>query len=243
MTKKYKTKQQKTSVTIHDLPISERPRERFYLHGADKLSDAELIAIILRTGHKGESVISLAQRLLSKFTSLERLMNASIDDLKSIKGIGNAKAVELSAVFHLAHRMKLKHSEYLDKHLKKSIADNPSLAAELIRNTINDFSKEHFVIANFDTRGRLVATDLISVGTLNSSLVHPREVFSAAIKRHANYIIAAHNHPSGDLKPSEEDIKITKRLSESGRILGIELKDHLIISENSYFSFSEKGLI
>ncbi|MCX7877391.1 MAG: DNA repair protein RadC [Ignavibacteria bacterium] len=231
------------TLTVSDLPPKERPRERLYEKGAENLTDSELLAIILRTGYRGESVIHLAQRLLSKFGSLDKLMNASIDDLKNIKGIGTAKASELISVFQIARRIKIKDNELSEKHISKKIIDNPSLAADMIRSYIPDFMREHFLIASFDTRGRLLGTDIVSVGILTSSLVHPREVFRFAIKRHAASVIAAHNHPSGDLKPSGEDIKITKRLHEAGKLLGIDLKDHLIISKTSYYSFSEEGYI
>lgn len=240
---KLSEKNTQKSLTVSDLPPKERPRERLYENGAENLTDSELLAIILRTGFKGESVIHLAQRLISKFGSLSELMNASIDDLKTVKGIGTAKASELAAVFQIARRIRIKEYEISEKHISKKIINNPELAAEVIRSHISDFMREHFIIASFDTRGRLLGTDKVSVGILNSSLVHPREVFRLAINRHAASIIAGHNHPSGDLKPSDEDIKITKRLVEAGKLIGIELKDHLIITKTSYYSFSEDGYI
>lgn len=241
MAKSSKYKSSSSSPTIHDLPAKERPRERLYHKGAENLSDSELLAIILRTGSKGESVIVLAQKLISKFGSLNNLMSASVDDLKKVRGIGTAKAVELAAVFQIAKRVRLKDSEMMSEHLKKSIVDMPDVAAEVLREHIPDFMKEHFLIACFDTRGRLICVDVVSTGTLTESLVHPREVFNAAIRRHANSIIAAHNHPSGALDPSDEDIKITNRLREAGKMMGIELRDHIIISMTGYYSFKDEG--
>jgi DNA repair protein RadC len=229
------------SHTIHDLPQSERPRERLHSKGADKLSDSELLAIILRTGLKGESVILLAQKLISRFGSIGGLMNASVDDLKKVKGIGTAKAVALSACLEIARRINSRSSGEIADHLKKAAITEPENASGLFREYFTDFMKEQFMIASFDTRSRLLGVDVVSTGTLTASLVHPREVYISAIRRHAVCIIAAHNHPSGDTEPSDEDIRTTKRLSEAGKIMGIQLIDHLIITKNNYFSFKEAG--
>ena len=239
MKEKIKYKSSEKSHTIHDLPHSERPRERLYNSGADKLSDSELIAIILRTGLKGESVMVLAQKLISRFGSLSNLLNASVDDLKKVKGIGTAKAIELSACFEIARRVNTRSREEIETHLKKNSITEPQAASDLMRRHFIEFTREHFLLASFDTRNRLLGVDDISKGSLTASIVHPREVFEKAIRRHAASIIAAHNHPSGDITPSDEDIRITKRLHEAGKIMGIELLDHLIITENDYYSFKE----
>lgn len=239
MNEKIKYDSSEKSHTIHDLPHSERPRERLYNSGADKLSDSELIAIILRTGMKGESVMLLSQKLISQFGSLGNLLNASVDDLKKVKGIGTAKAIELSACFEIARRINSRSKDEIETHLKKEGITDPEIASELLRNHFTDFTREQFIIASFDTRSRLLGVDIVSTGTLTASLVHPREVYKSAIRRHAVSIIAAHNHPSGDTEPSDEDIRITQRLHEAGKIMGIEFLDHLIITKNSYYSFKE----
>lgn len=242
---KYKTSKNTKckSQTIHDLPKDERPRERLYKFGADKLSDSELLAIILRTGLRGESVLVLAQRLISHFGSLLDLLNASVDELMEVKGIGTAKAIEIASCFEIARRINKVNTELEEKQLQKENITDAESASSLMRNYLTDFTQENFLIASFDTRNRLIGVDHISKGTLTASLVHPREVFKSAIRRKAACIIVAHNHPSGDADPSDEDIKITKRLTEAGKIMGIELLDHLIITRNRYYSFKEKNLI
>lgn len=234
--------------TVRDLPKSERPRERLKNEGAESLSHSELIAIILRTGSEGQNVITTAQKLLSAYDgSLQKLSRASIEDLldkeKKIRGIGPDKAVTLAACFRIAQLVAKAEKEELDERLKRGSITEPENASQLIRNHIDDFMKEQFMVASFDTRNRLLGIDKVTKGTLTASLVHPRETFEKAIRRHAASIIVAHNHPSGDTEPSEEDIKITKRLSEAGRIMGIELLDHIIITINSYYSFKEKGMM
>jgi DNA repair protein RadC len=229
------------SHTVRDLPYSERPRERLYNLGADKLSDSELLAIILRTGMKGESVLLLAQKLISHYGSLNDLFNASVDDLKKRKEIGPAKAIELSACFELGRRINSKNLNDIEAHLKKEIISDPEIAADVFRRHFTDLTREQFLLASFDTRSRLLGVDNVSTGTLTASLVHPREVYKAAIKRHAAAIIAAHNHPSNDTEPSEEDFKTTTRLVEAGKIMGIQLLDHLIITANNFYSFKENG--
>ncbi len=240
--KKYTTTCQK-SITVHDLPLTERPRERLLHCGPNNLSDQELIAIILRSGSKGENVLVTAQKLLAKYSSLNSLTEVSIADFQTQKGLGPAKAIELTACFEIAKRIKKEtEKEQLEK-INSNPVTNPNYAVELIRKNISNYSKEHFIVLSFDTRNRVLGTDNVSIGTLTASIVHPRETFEAAIRRHAAQIIIAHNHPSGDTEPSEEDIKITKRLSEAGRIMGIELIDHIIVTRTGYFSFKEKEMI
>lgn len=233
--KEYKTKKNR-SFTLRDLPEEERPRERLLKFGSESLSIQELLQIVLRSGHKGESVALLSQKLLSHFGNLKRLFEASIEELMQIKGIGFAKAAQIKAVFELAKRYSLYQEE---KDLKR--ISSPEDVFKLIKAKIKDYKKEHFYILALNTKNSVICE--ISVGTLNASLVHPREVFAEAIKNRANSIILVHNHPSGDLTPSEDDIKITKKLIEGGKILGIEVLDHIIITENSYFSFKSKGLL
>jgi DNA repair protein RadC len=249
LNKKSKYKPSPGSHTVRDLPISERPREKLIALGADKLSESELLAILLRMGTRGRRVTELAQDLLIEFGSLHNLSKSSVEDLtnkelkKKIKGLGPAKAATLAAAFRIAQLVSEEDKREFDKKMKSSSITEPENAAQQIRNRINDFNKEQFYVASFDTRNRLLGIDEVTKGTLTASLVHPRETFEKSIRRHAASIIVAHNHPSGDSEPSEEDIKITKRLSEAGRIMGIELLDHIIITNNHYYSFKEKGMM
>lgn len=231
------------SITVHDLPVTERPREKLRREGADKLSNPELLAIILRSGTKGESVLITAQRLMAKFCSLEKIAESSFDDLLTFKGLGPTKSAQLQACFEISKRINKGTSAEQKNKLNYDPVTNPNYAVEIIRSKITNYSKEHFIVLSFDTRNRLIGTDNISVGNLTASIVHPRETYEAAIRRHAAQIIIAHNHPSGDVEPSDEDIRITKRLSEAGKIMGIELIDHIVVTQTNYFSFKEKEMI
>lgn len=224
------------SFTIHDLPIEERPRERLAKFGEQALSAQELLQIILGRGVAGESVAVISQKLLSQFGSLQRLAEASIEELSSIKGIGSAKATQIKAVFEIGRRLSTQVSSYKSKELS-----DPQKVYQLIKSKLKDHMREHFYIIILNSRNQSVAE--ISVGSLNASIVHPREVFSEAIKNKAASVIFAHNHPSGDTEPSEDDLAITKRLVESGKILGIEVMDHIIAAKNSFLSFKERGLL
>jgi DNA repair protein RadC len=222
--------------TIRDLPKEERPRERLIKFGEQALSTQELLQIILGRGVKDESVAVIAQRLLSHFGNLQKIKEASIEELSLIKGIGLAKATQIKAAFELGRRLFTQTPEYKSKQLL-----NPQNVFNLMRGKLKNYHKEHFYIIALNSRNYSVAE--ISIGTLDSSIVHPREVFLEAIKNKAASVIFVHNHPSGDPEPSKDDLEITKRLVESGKILGIEVIDHIIITENKYFSFKEKGLI
>ncbi len=237
--------EQKTdkAFTIHDLPKSERPRERLIENGADNLSSVELLAVILGRGIKGESVMTTAQKLLTKFGSLNAILEASFEQLTSVKGIGSAKACQLIALFSIAKKYHRDKIEKEKLRLEQDGVTCPEEVIELIKNTLPSENKEFFYVLSFDVRNRLIGYDRISEGSLSASVVHPRETFESAIKKHAARIIVAHNHPSGDTSPSKEDINITKRLFDAGKILGIELIDHIIFSKTSYFSFKEKNLI
>jgi DNA repair protein RadC len=230
-------------LTVHDIPHEERPRERMETYGAGSLASHELIAIILGSGMKGVNVLTLSQKLIANFGSLGNVLNASMADLREIRGLGKAKASQLIACFEIARRV-IKEVNDNEKNIKESKSvTEPNEAVDLIRKQIQDYNKEHFLVISFDTRQKIIGIDSSSTGTINASLVHPRETFNCAIKRHAASIIAAHNHPSGDSEPSEEDIKITKRLSEAGKIIGIELLDHIIVTRSGFYSFKEKGMI
>lgn len=220
---------------IKDLPKSDRPREKLIAKGADNLKDSELLAILLRTGTKGKNVIEIASHILAKY-SKKRLLQMTYQDLAQINGIDSGKATTLLAAFELAKRAL----EVNDTNLPV-ISDAKDAVAQL--SDMRDLKKEHFVVLYLNAKNQLVHKETISMGTLDANLVHPREVFEPALKYSAAQIIAAHNHPSGDPKPSEDDLEVTKRLTEAGKMMGIEVMDHVIVSKNSYFSFKEEKIL
>jgi len=226
----------KKSFTIRDLPEEERPRERLIKFGEQTLSIQELLQIILGRGASGESVAVIAQRLLAHFGSLQKLDEASIDELSSIKGIGLAKATQIKAAFEIGRRLSTQVS--LSKS-KKLIS--PEKVYQLMKSKLKDYHREHFYIITLNSRNYSIAE--VSIGSLDTNIVHPREVFIEAIKNKAASVIFVHNHPSGDPTPSEDDLKITKRLVAASKILGIKVVDHLIITKDKYFSFKEKNFI
>jgi DNA repair protein RadC len=217
---------------IKDLPKVERPREKLIKYGPEKLNDSELLAILLRTGSKGLNVVELSKKILRKF-SRDGLAEADFKELKNTFGLGAAKACEIIACFELGRRL-LKNKQF-------ALLLSPQDVFNELKD-IRDNKKEHFVIFFLDSRNQEIKREIISVGTLNANLVHPREVFESAIKYSAAQIIVAHNHPSGDSEPSEDDIIITKRLIEAGNILGMELLDHIVVSKNSFTSLKERGM-
>jgi len=224
------------SFTIHDLPADERPRERLVKFGEQALSAQELLQLILGRGIAGESVVVTAQKLLSQFGSLQRLAEASIEELSLIKGIGLAKAAQIKAAFEIGRRLSTQAVPYKSKELT-----DPEKVYRLIRSKLKDYHKEHFYIIVLNSRNWSVAE--VSIGTLNANIVHPREVFAEAIKNKAASVIFVHNHPSGDPEPSEDDLEITKKLVESGKILGIEIIDHVIVTKDKFFSMKHKGIL
>ncbi len=213
-------------IKIKDIPKFDRPREKMEKYGPGKLTNAELLAILLRTGTKDLNVLKLSQKILQKFGN-EKFIDITIDELKTIHGLGTAKACEIIACFELGRRIL--------KDKKSSILLSPKDVWERMED-IRGSKKEHFVAFYLDSRNQEIQREIISVGTLNESLVHPREVFEGAIKHNAAGIILAHNHPSGDLEPSEADIEITKKLIHAGKILDIEIIDHIIITKDSSIS-------
>lgn len=210
---------------IKDIPKFDRPREKMEKYGPGKLTDAEVLAILLRTGAKDLNVLKLAQKILHKFKN-EKFIDVTIDELKTVHGLGTAKACEIVACFELGRRML--------KGKKSAILLSPKDVWERMED-IRGSKKEHFVVFYLDSRNQEIQREIISVGTLNESLVHPREVFEGAIKHNAAGIILAHNHPSGDTDPSEADIEITKKLIHAGKILDIRVIDHVIVINNSWF--------
>ena len=227
----------KKSFTIHDLPISERPRERLQKFGIEALSAQEILALILGRGVAGESVMVTAQRLLSQFGSLKGIAGASVEELSQVKGIGVAKASQIKAAFELANRVE----GYVEAG-NKPVVKTPEDVISLVRSRLKGKRKEHFLALLLDTRNQLINVAEISVGSLDGSLVHPREVFKEAISATAASVIFAHNHPSGDPTASEDDIRLTKRLAEAGEIVGIDVLDHIIIGDKNFLSLKREGL-
>jgi len=223
----------KIKKTIKELPRVERPREKLMQYGPEKLSNSELLAIILRSGTKEENAVELANKILKRFGA-DELPNLTFNDLKDYSGLGPAKACEIIACFELGKRLL--------KNKKAEIYLTPKQVWEELKD-LRDHKKEHFVIFYLDSRNQEIKREIISVGSLNANLVHPREVFEPAVRNLAAQIILAHNHPSGDPEPSEDDLEITKRLVEAGKILGIEIVDHIVITKTGFMSFKEKNLI
>ncbi|NWO13689.1 MAG: DNA repair protein RadC [Virgibacillus sp.] len=222
---------------IKDVPKDDRPRERLLKVGPGQVSNAELLAIILGSGTKSESVLSLSNRLLMHFEGLKLLNDATIEELIAIKGIGRAKGVLVLAAIELGKRMNGFQSG--DRYVIRS----PEDGADYIMEDMRVLNQEHFVALFLNTKNQVIHRQTIFIGSLNASIVHPREVFREAVKRSAASIIVAHNHPSGDPTPSREDIHVTRRLVESGKMIGIELMDHLIIGNRKFVSLKEKGYL
>ena len=218
---------------IQDIPRFERPREKLIQYGSGRLSNSELLALLLRSGKKGENVISLANNVLKKYKG-ENLPNLTYEELKNFPGLGPAKACEIIACFELGKRLlkgKIAGLYLKPEDIWKELKD------------IRDHKKEHFIVFYLDSRNQEIKREIISIGSLNANLVHPREVFEPAVKNLAAQIILAHNHPSGDPEPSEDDLELNKRLVEAGKILGIAVMDHIVVSKSGYFSFKEQKLL
>ncbi|NRG31533.1 RadC family protein [Niallia circulans] len=225
------------SLLIRDFPNDERPRERFVKQGPESLANHELLAILIQTGSKNESVLTLANKLLVHFDGLRLLKDASLDELKEMKGIGTAKAIQLMAAIELGRRVS--NLEFTDRYCIRS----PEDAAKYLMNEMRFLTQEHFVCLYLNTKNQVMHKQVVFIGSLNASIVHPREVYKEAFRRSAASIICLHNHPSGDPSPSREDIEVTKRLVECGKIIGIDLLDHIIIGENKFISLKEKGYV
>ncbi|HEB12292.1 MAG TPA: JAB domain-containing protein [Actinobacteria bacterium] len=223
------------NTTIKNLPVSIRPRERLAAIGPGKMSDIELLAIVLGTGTRGLNSMRMAQGLLARFKRIGSLGAADFSDVASINGIGPAKAAQLLAAVELGKRACVEESD------KKISLTSPAKVAKLLIPKMRDLEEEHFKALILDTKNQLLRVVDVAVGTLNAAIVHPREIFKIAIKANAAGLIVAHNHPSGDTSPSREDITLTRRLAEAGRILGIEFIDHIIIGDGCWLSLKEKG--
>lgn len=219
------------------LPDEDRPRERLEQHGAESLTDSELLAIILRTGSRTLPVLELSRHILSVFGSLHTLKMATLDELRSINGIGKAKSIELKAVLELGKRLARSKQEVGE------LIVNSSIAGRLIQEELQDAYQEHLVAWYLNTKNYVIKKALIFKGSLNMSVAHPREIFREAVRISAARIIVGHNHPSGILDPSAADIQFTKRLQRCGELMGIELLDHIIVSSSGYISLSEEGYL
>ena len=223
---------------INKWPEDERPRERLIKFGASGLSNAHLLAIILRTGGRDKSAIGLARELLTHFGTLQKLDGAASAEFSDIKGMGPAKTAQLKAAFELGRRLLRSENGTTPKN---PFFKNSREVFEYYKPLFYGLKKERFLCALLDTKNRIFKENVVSEGTLTSSPVHPREVFRDAIKEAAASVLFVHNHPSGDPSPSRDDINITKRLVETGNVVGIKVLDHLIISDGKYLSLMEKG--
>ncbi len=224
-------------LTISNMPEELRPRERLREVGPGALSLAELLAIILRIGSRQETALELAHRILLDPRGLRFLAEATFDELCQIKGIGLAKAAQIKAALELGKRLAC-----LEPDLKPAI-HTPEEASNLVMEEMCYLDREYFRVVLLNTKNRVLVVETVSIGSLNASLVHPREVFKRAIQKSAAAIILVHNHPSGDPAPSPEDLEVTQRLCEAGRVVGIEVLDHIIIGDHVFTSLRAKGLI
>ena len=213
---------------IKEIALEQRPRERLRRDGADKLSDADLLALLIQYGSKGESAVDLSNRLISTF-EIDKLNSLSLQELMKIKGIGLAKASKVIAAFELSKRVN-------SGRICEKVIKNPSDIASHYIEKLKDLKKEHFIAVFLDSKNKIIKDEIISIGTLNSSLVHPREVFKEAIKQSANSIILVHNHPSGNVEPSDEDYRVNRVLVETGNLVGIKVLDHLIVGDRKWNS-------
>jgi DNA repair protein RadC len=222
--------------TMKDLPSSERPRERLLYHGAGALSSAELLAIILRTGTQDENVVRVAQRLLANFGGLTGLAKASPAELISEKGLGPAKATQLKAALEIGKRLLLESPD------ERPQIRSPADAANIVMSEMSLLDQEHLCTMLLDTKNRVLATPTIYVGSLNTSLIRVGELFREAIRANCASLIVLHNHPSGDPTPSPEDVAVTRQIVDAGKLLDVEVLDHLVIGRQRFVSLKERGL-
>ena len=219
---------------VKEMINTNRPRERLEIKGPEALSDTELLAIILQKGTKEINVIELSNQLLKN--GFNNLYKMSLNELRKIKGMGFAKACQIKALFELNNRY------VFSKKNGKSIQKAKDVY-EYFHPKLSRLEKEYFIVIHLDTKNKIIKEETISIGTLNYSVIHPREVFKSAIRESANAVIMIHNHPSGESEPSDEDLEVTKTLIEAGELLSIKILDHIIIGRDSYYSFAEKGLM
>lgn len=225
------------SYSIQHLPVEERPRERLIRSGAEALSTVELIAIILGSGTKEKPILQLAQEVISRFGGLQQLTEATLSELSEIKGIGVAKAIQLKAALNLGMRVSR------TKISPKYRIEHPQHVYHLLKEELENEKRELFVVVLQDVKGYVICHEIVSIGSLSQTLVHPREVFYPAIRNKAASFIVAHNHPSGDPTPSLEDLELTRTLLEASNLMSIPLNDHLIIGDQKYVSLRQQGII
>lgn len=223
-------------VLMRDVPVEERPRERMIRDGAQSLNNAELLAILLRTGSSGQSVMGLAEQLLARFGGLRSLMDTDFREMTDIPGMGPAKALQVQAAIEIGKRIARLSRQPV------TVIRSPRDAADLFMDRLRFEKKEYFIVVHLDTKNQVIAEEVVSIGSLDSSIVHPREIFKTALKKSSASIICIHNHPSGDPTPSREDVLVTKRLAEVGQIMGIEVLDHIVVGEQRFASLKEQGL-
>ncbi len=219
------------------LPLEERPRERLIHHGPENLSAAELIAIILRTGAAGRTALALAEELLVHFKDLRGVARASCAEIAKVKGIGMAKAVQIKSAFELGRRVLTSNPVQLPS------IKGPQDVYDLLKASYQDLDREHFKVVHLNVKNQVLKVETTAIGILSSSPVHPREVFKEAVKMNSAGLILTHNHPSGDPTPSQDDLRLTKRLQEAGQILGIHVIDHIIFGDNRFVSLKEYGYL
>jgi len=223
-------------VRIQDIPEEERPRERLIRNGPESLSNAELLGIILRTGSREENVVNLCSRILTEY-SIKQLSLANISRLMQVHGVGKAKAAQIAAVFELARRL-----ETFVEEPKRKVC-SPKDVYTLMYPKMREQKKEKFITLCLDTKNQILREEVVSIGSLNASIVHPREVFKSALMESSASVIMVHNHPSGDPSPSREDIMVTEKMVEGGKLLGIDVLDHIIIGEGRYVSLKDEGFV
>ncbi|MEW6141601.1 MAG: DNA repair protein RadC [Chloroflexota bacterium] len=224
--------------TVRDMPSSERPRERLLRHGPEALSIQELIALVLGRGGPQKPVMNLAQELLSRFGSLRGIASASADELQGVTGVKLAKAAQLKAVFELGRRLEEEMGQSMSQPVR-----SPEDVVRLVKPRVKGKKKEHFWVVFLDTRNRITGIEEVSMGSLDTSLAHPREVFKPAIDARAASVVLVHNHPSGDPEPSEEDIKLTRRMVQAAEVIGIGVTDHIIVCDSGYVSLKGRNLV
>ncbi len=224
--------------SIRDIPLAERPRERLISKGPSSLSLIELLEIIISKGSNNTSVVDVAYEILSKFPQINKLKDANITDLTQIKGIGTTKACQLVATFELVNRLD---------SIKQNTSNGDLYSAKTLFKLLRPYylrkNKEHLIVTSLDSRKKIIAIDVVSIGTINETIAHPREVFKVAIDRLATYVVIAHNHPSGDIEPSSDDLRLTRRLLDVSYTIGIPLIDHLILSDTDFISLKDKNLL
>src|SRR5699024_7730183 len=222
---------------IREMHDADKPRERLLNYGPDKLTNQELLAILINSGNRNESSISLASKILKNLQSIRELRDVTFEELTSINGIGKAKAITILEFIELAVRMHT-HSREEDKYIR-----SPKDVSDILMEKVRYYNQEHFIVLYLTTKNMVIEEKTLFIGSLNSSIVHPREVFREAVKRSAAAFICVHNHPSGDPTPSNEDIEVTKRLRECGDLIGVDFLDHIIIGDGKYVSLKEMNYI